>query len=86
VNDSDFIAVAFHFNRNRNNFYRTTSEAQLPAFGRGYDNIATCTRPTPTKGVADNEGADTERRARRRCSTPTTRSTRVRAPTTTACA
>ena len=57
VNDSDFIAVAFHFNRNRNNFYRTTSEANFAAFGRGYDNIATCTRPTPTKGVADNEGA-----------------------------
>ena len=57
VNDNDFIAVAFHFNRNRNNFYRTTSEANFAAFGRGYDNVATCTRPTPTKGVADNDAA-----------------------------
>ena len=57
INDQDFIAVAFHFNRNRNNFYRTTSEANFAAFGRSYENIATCTRPTPTKGVADNDAA-----------------------------
>ena len=57
VNDTDFIAISFHFNRNRNNFYRTTSEANFAAFGRNYENIATCTRPTPTKGVADNDAA-----------------------------
>ena len=55
--NKDFIAVAMHFNRNRNNFYRTTSEANWAAYGRGYDNTPLCIRPTPSKGVADNDNS-----------------------------
>lgn len=55
--NGNFISLAAHWNRNRNAFYRTTSAANYLLFGRGYENLATCTRVTPTAGVADNEGA-----------------------------
>jgi iron complex outermembrane receptor protein len=55
--NDNFISLAFHYNRNRNAFYRTTSAANFAAFGRDYDNLPTCTRDAPTAGVADNDGA-----------------------------
>jgi iron complex outermembrane recepter protein len=54
--NDNFISLAFHYNINRNAFYRTSSAANFAAFGRDYDNLATCTRDTPTPNVADNEG------------------------------
>jgi iron complex outermembrane recepter protein len=53
--NDNFIQLAFHYNQNRNAFYRTTSNANFDAFGREYDNLATCTRDAPTAGVADND-------------------------------
>ena len=55
--DGNTIMVAAHFNRNRNAFYRTTSAANYLLFGRGYENLPTCTRVTPRAGVADDENA-----------------------------
>jgi iron complex outermembrane receptor protein len=53
----DFVSIAFHWNRNRNAFYRNASAATFAQFGRDYDNLPTCTRDTPTAGTRDNEGA-----------------------------
>jgi iron complex outermembrane receptor protein len=57
LGNGNFISVAAHFNRNRNNFYRNATEAQWLQFGRNYDNLATCTRDQPTAGVRDDENA-----------------------------
>lgn len=59
LDDGNFIAASFHFNRNRNNFYRNVPEATFLANGRQFDNLATCTRLMGTAGVADNEAAGT---------------------------
>lgn len=56
LGDRGFMSLGFHFNKNRNNFYRNASEANFAQFGRDYDNLATCTRDTPTAGVVDDEG------------------------------
>jgi iron complex outermembrane receptor protein len=55
--NENFISVGFHYNENRNAFYRTTSAANYALYGRDYDNLATCTRDFPTSGFADNENA-----------------------------
>lgn len=55
--NGNFVSLGFHFNRNRNAFYRTASNATFELFGRDYDNLATCTRDAPTAGVADNDNA-----------------------------
>jgi iron complex outermembrane receptor protein len=55
--NENFISLAFHFNRNRNGFFRTTSAANYALFGRDYDYIDSCTRDAPTAGVADNDNA-----------------------------
>jgi iron complex outermembrane receptor protein len=59
LDNGNFIAASFHFNRNRNNFYRNASEATFLANGRQFDNLATCTRLMGTAGVADNENSST---------------------------
>ncbi|MFM7708264.1 MAG: TonB-dependent receptor plug domain-containing protein, partial [Gammaproteobacteria bacterium] len=59
LDNDNFIAASFHFNRNRNNFYRNGSAPTFATNGRQYDNLATCTRLTGTRGVADNEGSTT---------------------------
>jgi iron complex outermembrane receptor protein len=59
LDGGNFIAASFHFNRNRNNFYRNATEATFLANGRQFDNLATCTRLMGTAGVADNEAAGT---------------------------
>jgi len=53
--NDNFISVAFHYNENRNAFYRTTNKVNYQRYGRDYDNLDTCTRDLPTGGVADNE-------------------------------
>jgi len=57
LDNGNFVAASFHFNRNRNNFYRNANEATFLANGRQFDNLATCTRLMGTAGVADNEGS-----------------------------
>ncbi len=57
--NDNFIQLAFHFNQNRNAFYRTTSAANFAQFGRDYENLASCTRDAPTAGTADNENIST---------------------------
>lgn len=39
--NGDFISLAFHYNENRNNSYRTTTMDNFELFGRDYDNNAT---------------------------------------------
>jgi iron complex outermembrane recepter protein len=56
LNGSDFISLAFHFNRNRNAFYRQGSFAEWAA-NPNFSNIATCARDAATAGVADNDGS-----------------------------
>ncbi|HEY6124681.1 MAG TPA: TonB-dependent receptor, partial [Steroidobacteraceae bacterium] len=55
--NENFISVGFHYNENRNAFYRTTSAANYRLYGRDYDNLDVCTRDLPTAGVVDNENA-----------------------------
>jgi len=59
MGNGDFIAVAAHFNRNRNNFYRNASAAQWLASGRGLDNLAVCTRVPGVNGTRQDENAGT---------------------------
>lgn len=56
LGDLGFFSVGFHFNKNRNAFYRTASDADYQRFGRDYENLATCTLDSPTTGVADDDG------------------------------
>jgi iron complex outermembrane recepter protein len=53
--NGNFVQMGFHYNENRNAFYRNASEFSFDGYGRNYDNIETCTRDAPTPGVADNE-------------------------------
>jgi iron complex outermembrane receptor protein len=55
--NENFISLAFHFNRNRNAFYRNGSALNFEQYGFDFDNLATCTRDAPTFGVADNDNA-----------------------------
>jgi iron complex outermembrane receptor protein len=55
--NENFISIAFHYNENRNAFYRTTSAANYALYGRDYDNLDVCTRDFPTTGTADNDNA-----------------------------
>jgi len=55
--NENFISVAFHYNENRNAFYRTTSAANYALYGRDYDNLATCQRDFPNTNVIDNDNA-----------------------------
>lgn len=57
LENENFISLAFHFNRNRNAFYRTTSAANYAAYGRDYDNLDVCTRDAPTASAVDNDNA-----------------------------
>ncbi len=55
--NGDFLSLAFHYNENRNAFYRNLSKAQIAYYGTDYDNLSTCTRDLPTAGVADNDNS-----------------------------
>ena len=53
----NFIAASFHFNRNRNNFYRNATEAQWLTNGRNFDNLPLCTRVPGVAGTRQDENA-----------------------------
>ncbi len=55
--DSDFIKIGFHYNRNRNNAYRSVNRAELSQFGWKFDYFETCGTDAPTAGVRDNDNA-----------------------------
>ncbi|MEQ1867144.1 MAG: TonB-dependent receptor, partial [Micropepsaceae bacterium] len=71
IGEDSFISVIGHYNENRNNFYRTLSllnangllpslPGDIPTFGTGFDNFATCTRATFGAGAqSDGSGAVT---------------------------
>jgi iron complex outermembrane receptor protein len=44
--NGDFASIAFHFNENRNNNYRSMTMAEFKAFGRSLDYTPTCTNRT----------------------------------------
>ncbi|HEY0026700.1 MAG TPA: TonB-dependent receptor, partial [Allosphingosinicella sp.] len=54
--NGDFVSLAGHFNRNRNNSYNNGT-AQDYALNRDFDNIATCVRDAPTRGVRDDDNS-----------------------------
>jgi iron complex outermembrane receptor protein len=55
---SDFISLSFHWNRNRNNFYRSGNDAAWNFYGgENLQNLDVCARDAPTAGVADNDGS-----------------------------
>lgn len=56
LGDGDFISLAAHFNRGRSHFYRYATAAQFREHGRGFDNLATCSRLLPASGSAQDEG------------------------------
>jgi iron complex outermembrane receptor protein len=51
--NGDFVSLAFHYNENRNNFYRTTTIANFELFGRDYDNNPTYIANPAVNGVAN---------------------------------
>ncbi len=53
--NDNFISLAFHYNENRNAFYRNANAANFATFGRDYENLDFCTRDAPTAGVRDDE-------------------------------
>jgi iron complex outermembrane recepter protein len=57
LRDNDFLSVSFHFNRNRNAFYRNANLATWDFYGRKFDNLDVCTRAGPVAGTAQNDGA-----------------------------
>ncbi len=58
MGDGDFMSVGFHYNQNRNTSSRSLTKAQIAAnYFDGFH--ATCSRLTPTLGVADSESANT---------------------------
>ena len=53
--NGDFVSIAFHYNKNRNNSYFNPTLAQYNVQGYKFDNDFSCTRPTPVAGTAQNE-------------------------------
>ena len=56
LNDTDFLSLSFHYNENRNAFYRNASKAQWAFYGPKFDNLESCTRVAPVAGTAQNDG------------------------------
>ncbi|CAN1540686.1 CirA Outer membrane receptor proteins, mostly Fe transport [Caulobacteraceae bacterium] len=54
--NGDFVSLAFHYNENRNNFYRTTTIANFKLFGAGYDNNAAYLPIVSTPAILPNTG------------------------------
>lgn len=54
--NGDFISLAWHYNRNRNNSYNNGTVADY-LVNRDFDNIEQCARDLPTTGVADDDGS-----------------------------
>jgi iron complex outermembrane receptor protein len=55
LRDRDFLSVAFHYNRNRNNFYRNISLANFLQSGGNLENDQECRRLAAVNGTAQNE-------------------------------
>lgn len=53
--NGDFASIAFHYNENRNAFYRNPTLAQWRQFGDKFENDSACTRPLPVAGTAQND-------------------------------
>src|SRR5262245_29003116 len=53
----DFLSLSFHWNRNRNYFYRQGSFQEWDFYDGQVQNLGVCTRDAPTPGVADNDGS-----------------------------
>jgi len=57
LQNGNFMSLGFHYNQNRNNFYRNASEANWRQFGRDYDNLASCKRASAINGTRDDDNA-----------------------------
>jgi iron complex outermembrane recepter protein len=55
--DDNFVSLGVHYNRNRNNSYRSLTLADIAQFGHFFDYFDSCGTDAPTAGVADNENA-----------------------------
>ena len=56
--NGDFLSLAVHYNRNRNDSYNSGTATDFATSGKNFDNYATCTRDTtPQRGVVDNDNA-----------------------------
>lgn len=55
LSGDDFMSLSFHWNENRNHFYRQGSFAEWAA-NPELQNFDTCALDAPTPGVADNDG------------------------------
>jgi len=53
--NGDFASLAFHWNENRNAFYRQLTLAQFEQFGYDFEQDQSCRRPTPVGGTAQND-------------------------------
>jgi iron complex outermembrane recepter protein len=58
LGDGDFVSLAFHGNRNRNNFVRNLSKAQIARSGFDFDNLDTCLRAGSGAGVQNDNAID----------------------------
>jgi iron complex outermembrane receptor protein len=56
LGDGDFVSLAFHGNRNRNDFLRNLSKVQIARSGFRFDQLDTCLRAPTRPNVADNDG------------------------------
>ncbi|KPF79484.1 hypothetical protein IP78_09165 [Brevundimonas sp. AAP58] len=61
LGDGDFASLAFHWNRNRNNFYNNFNTLANLASGTFGENDIACFRPTPVNGTVQNEGSQSQR-------------------------
>lgn len=52
--NGDFLSIAFHYNENRNAFYRNPTLAQFNT-DPYFENDRSCTRPTPVNGTVQND-------------------------------
>ncbi|HTE81127.1 MAG TPA: TonB-dependent receptor plug domain-containing protein, partial [Reyranella sp.] len=59
--NGDFVAIAFHYNKNRNNSYFNPTLTQYQQSGYKFDNDLSCTRPTPVAGTQQNEATQSTR-------------------------
>jgi iron complex outermembrane receptor protein len=55
--NGDFVSLAFHYNKNRNNQYFNPNLAQYQQYGYKFDEDQSCTRPTPVAGTIQNENS-----------------------------
>jgi len=46
--NENFVQLAFHYNENRNAFYRNPSALQVANYGRDFEQLESCTRDEPT--------------------------------------